>query len=259
MPKPPVLPRGGFIVRINGFDMYCEVEGEGPFLVFLPGAMVCVDVFRPLVEAFRKRFTVLTADASGQGRSALGAGPITYVSMADDLVRLFDHLGIAEADCFGIGDGGACGLQLLIDFSDRVRSASLSSTAFSHWCYTAFGKDFIRRMPELVKSPTGILKVFYDVYAQVSPAPERFMEMAGRVARTWASAPNFNKAMLATIEKPTLVISSDRDDFVTEAAFRRLAACIPGARLAHFPGMAHVPGVFRDAVAGAVAMFVGAV
>jgi pimeloyl-ACP methyl ester carboxylesterase len=256
MATPLPLPRGGFTVRINGFDMYCEVEGEGPLLVFLPGAFAGVDVFRPLVEAFRSRFTVLTADANGQGRSTLGPGPITYVSMTADLVRLFDHLGIAEADCFGLGDGGCCGLHLLVDFSHRIRSVSISSTIYAITAYTAFGRDRVTTIAQQMAAPQGFLKAVKDIYAQVSPNPDKFDEMARRAAKTWASQPSFNRAILSTIEKPTLVIASDRDEFVPDAAFRRLAEWIPGSKLKQIPGMGHVPGVFSDVLSGLVAKFV---
>jgi pimeloyl-ACP methyl ester carboxylesterase len=259
MPNPPALPRGGFTLPINGFDMYCEVGGDGPLLVFLPGALVGVDVHRHLVEAFRKRFTVLTGDAKGQGRSTLGRGPITYVSMTSDVIRLLDHFGIGEADFFGIGDGGVCGFHLLVDYSHRVRSVSMSGAPYSHAAYTQFGRDFIDRIGGRMLAPTGYLKVFRDSYAMTSPNPAQFDEVARRVAKTWGSQPNFNKAMLATIEKPALVISCDRDEFISEAAFRRVAAWIPKARLAHFPGMGHLPAMFRDALVAKVADFVASI
>ena len=249
------LPRGGFTVPINGFDMYCEVGGEGPLLVFLPGGMVGVDMHRPLVETFRRHFTVLNADGNGQGRSTLGPGPITYVSLAADLVALLDHLGIAEADFFGLGDGGVCGLHLLIDFSHRVRSVALSGAPYAHSAYTDFGRSFIERIAEQMAAPSGLLKMFADAYATVSPQPEQFDEMVQRLVRTWVSQPNFNRAMLATIDKPTLIISSDRDEFIPEAEFRRMAMWIPSATMAQIPGMGHVPGVFQDVLADAVVEF----
>ena len=256
MSELPALPKGGFTVPINGFDMYCEAEGEGPLLVFLPGGMVGVDMHRALVETLRRRFTVLTADANGQGRSTLGPGPITYVSMAADMVALFDRLQIQAADCFGLGDGGCCGLHMLIDFSHRVRSVSLCGTPWSHSAYTDFGRAFVKHIADHAAEPKGFLKMFAGAYASYSPHPEQFEEMIRRLAVTWASEPNFTRPALSAIEKPTLVISSDRDEFVLEAEFRRMASLIPQSTLVQIPGMGHVPGIFADDVAEAVATFI---
>ena len=57
--------------------------------------------------------------------------PITYGRMAFDAIGLLDYLGIHSAHVIGHSDGGCTTLHLLIDYSDRVRSATLIGTPFN--------------------------------------------------------------------------------------------------------------------------------
>ena len=257
MTKDTTLPHGSFSVRINGFDMYCEVAGTGPLLVWLPGAFAGVDRLRHLTDVFRQHFTVLTADANGQGRSTLGPGPITYVSMTADLVSLLDHLSIPSADFFGISDGGVCGLHMLVDFAHRVRSVSITGTPYSHAAYSEGARQLLATMEQVATTgETG--KAFREAYAAHSPNPERFAEVVRRSARTWASQPNFNQAMIATIERPTLVVTTDADAYIPEQELQRVGDWIPGAKVVKIPGMPHLPTDHADQLARTVRDFVTA-
>lgn len=255
MTQSKALPSGAFSVPINGFDMYCEVAGAGPLLVWLPGAFAGVDRLRHLTDAFRQHFTVLTADANGQGRSTLGPGPITYVSMTADLVSLLDHLSIRSADFFGISDGGVCGLHMLIDFGHRVRSVSMTGTPYSHEAYTAEARQLVTTIEQMATTGEAAT-AFRDAYAKYSPNPERFAEVVHRSARTWASQPNFNQAMIETIERPTLVVTTDADAYIPEQELRRVGEWIRGAEIVKIPGMPHLPVEQADVLARTVRDFV---
>lgn len=249
------LPQGSFSEHINGFDMYCEIAGSGPLLIWLPGAFAGVDRLRALVDAFRQKFTVLTADANGQGRSSLGPGPITYVSMTADLVSLMDRLTISDAHFFGISDGGVCGLHMLVDFAHRVRSVSMSGTPYSHEAYSPSARQLLANFSaNLVGSPT--LAAVKAAYEQWSPFPAQFMQMASRAARTWETQPNFNQAMLSTITAATLVVTTDCDEYIPEVELRRLAQWIPSAKAFQMSGMPHSPVAHADGLATAVRQFV---
>lgn len=251
------LQRGAFSVPINGFDMYCEVAGTGPLLVWLPGAFAGVDRLRHLTDAFRRHFTVLTADANGQGRSTLGPGPITYVSMTADLVSLLDHLAIPSADFFGISDGGVCGLHMLIDFSHRVRSVSMSGTPYSHEAYTAQARHLVTTIEQIATTGETVT-AFREAYAQYSPNPERYAEVVHRCALTWGSQPNFNRAMLQTIARPTLVVTTEADAYISERELQQVGDWIPGAKIVKIPGMPHLPVEQADLLACTVRDFVQA-
>jgi pimeloyl-ACP methyl ester carboxylesterase len=255
--KEPALSPGSFTVPINGFRMYCEVAGTGPLLVWLPGAFAGVDRLRPLIDGFRRYFTVLTADANGTGRSTLGPGPITYVSMTADLVTLLDHLAVESAHFFGISDGGVCGLHMLIDFAHRVRSVSMSGTPYSHAAYSDTGRKVVSEMEALATTGTAVI-AFRDAYALWSPNPEQFGEVVRRSARTWRTQPNFNQAMIGTIDRPTLVVTTDADEYIPEAELQRVGDWIPGARMVKIPGMPHAPLANPDPLAVAVRDFIGA-
>jgi len=76
------------------------------------------------------------------------------------------------------------------------------------------------------------------------------------VARQMAAivADGDRRAMLATIQAPTLVIHGEADPLVPLAGGKDTAANIPGARLMTIPGMGHdLPLALVDTLADAVA------
>lgn len=71
---------------------------------------------------------VITFDARGTGRSSQALLRTKTRYMAADALALLDHLGVAQADVFGLSLGGMVATWLAIDAPARVRRVVLGST-----------------------------------------------------------------------------------------------------------------------------------
>lgn len=257
------LEPGTFTVEIDDLALYCEVRGSGPLMIVQNGAWL--DTFTglftdPLMNALAKQHTVLTFDARGQGRSTAGKGPITYGRLAADTVRLMDGLGIDSAHFIGHSDGGCIQLRLLIDFSDRIHTATLLGTPYSHEAYSAKTQAFFSRwFDEMVRGepmeddlwPQGL----EQRYLEVSPHPGRLGEMRLQQRRCWSTGPNVSLRQLATIDRPVLVVVAGKDDSVPPEQFAILADSIPGSERVHFPDMTHDIEPYVDEISKAATRF----
>ena len=144
---------GGSHVDVDDIRMYFERHGSGqPLVLVQPLSGESWDPVRTLLA---ERYDVVNPDMRGQGRSSDGDGPITYGRMAADLVRFLDRLEIRAAHFVGWSDGGCDVLHLLVDFPDRVRSATLIGTPLHHDDYVPYGLDFLRRMFAELRSGEG--------------------------------------------------------------------------------------------------------
>ena len=53
----------------NDVDLYHELGGDGPDLLFLNGSGATLETSAPLIDRLRRHFRVLAFDARGLGRS----------------------------------------------------------------------------------------------------------------------------------------------------------------------------------------------
>jgi len=93
----------------------CEVAGEGPPVLLVPGLGDTVWVWRRLTPALETAYRVCAVEPRGHGRSASPAGPYTLGEMAADLAGLAERLGLARPVIIGHGLGAQAALVLAID------------------------------------------------------------------------------------------------------------------------------------------------
>ena len=107
---------------VPGAKLSYQVTGDGPLVVFIPGAGGEGAGFHPIAQHLASSYRVLTYDRRGFGASVLD-GPQDYSvrlhTDADDVARLIHQEG-GRARVFGSSSGAIVALQLLIDHPDAV-------------------------------------------------------------------------------------------------------------------------------------------
>ncbi|MFI1379425.1 alpha/beta fold hydrolase [Embleya sp. NPDC020886] len=96
--------------RVNGADLYYEVEGDGVPLVLVHGSWTDHNGWRPVVPALAESYRVVTYDRRGHGRSTGPAGPGSRVQDEDDLAALLEWLDPAPAHVVGNSFGASTAL-----------------------------------------------------------------------------------------------------------------------------------------------------
>jgi pimeloyl-ACP methyl ester carboxylesterase len=114
-------------IHTNGTDLYCEVRGDGPPVVFISGATGDAGHYEHVAEHLADEFTVITYDRRGNSRSPKPEGWVqtSNAEQADDAAGLISALQVAPAGVFGNSGGGAIALELLLRHPKLVRGAIL--------------------------------------------------------------------------------------------------------------------------------------
>ncbi len=178
------------------------------------------------------------------------AGWPTIADLANDVRLLLDRLEIRSAHIVGLSLGGAVALQLAAEDPARVRSL-VAVNAFARLRAT---RGSLRRGIERTwLAATGRMD---ELGRRVADGlfPDRGQEafraaaaarLAGNRPLTYikllAAVGRFDlRSRLEEIRAPTLVVVGEQDTTVPLRCKLELAAHIPGARLARFPGSRHV-------------------
>jgi pimeloyl-ACP methyl ester carboxylesterase len=186
---------------------------------------------------------VLGLDCRGHGRSEKPHDPAAYARriMADDAVRLLDHLDIAEADYLGYSMGARIGLEAVIAHPDRLRRAVLGG--LGRWDGSGRSELIARRMrgDESVTDP--IANMFHQ-FAAARP----INDLEALACCILGPQSPLTGAELAAISLPVAIMAGDQDPIARGAP--ELAAQIPGARYVPIAGRNHMNAVparqFKD-------------
>jgi pimeloyl-ACP methyl ester carboxylesterase len=111
----------------NDTDLYCEVRGDGPPVLFISGGTGDASHFERVAERLADEFRVVTYDRRGNSRSPRPAGWTTTsnAQQADDAAGLIQALEMAPAVLFGNSGGGAIALEVLLKHPALVGGAIL--------------------------------------------------------------------------------------------------------------------------------------
>lgn len=244
LPPTPILPKAnksGY-ASINGVQIWYAIFGSGKPIILLHGALANSNYWGNQIPALAKKYTVITMDSRGQGRSSHNNEPYSYDLMASDVIGLMDFLKIKQAAIIGWSDGAIIGLNIAINHPKRI----------SH--LFAFGAN---------SNPNGI----YDIsnvtifntflarakieYEQLSPTPTEYNLLLEKLQKMMTNQPNFSKQQLNSIQVPIWIVDGDHDEGIRREDTEFMAAQIPNAGLLLLPNVNHFafiqdPKLFTD-------------
>lgn len=184
-------------------------------------------------------FRVIAFDNRGHGQSEKLYDPADYgaPAMAEDALRLLDHIGIANADVMGFSMGARIAAFLTLAHPERVRSA----------IFAGLGINMVRGMgaPEVIAAALEAPNAediksdaarSFRVFAEQTRSDRRALAACMRSSRDKITA-----EQLAAISVPVLVAVGTED--VIGGSGPELAALIPGAEVLEIVGKDHMKSV----------------
>lgn len=240
-------------IDLDGARFRYRFDGpvEAPVLLLSNSLGTDLEMWSAQVPAWSRSFRVLRYDTRGHGQSAVTAGPYTIDRLGVDALALLDALALPRVHCCGLSLGGMTGMWLAAHAPARVDRLVLSNTA----AQIAPPELWNARIDAVDKG--GMAAVVDAVLARWFTAPfvaaggaalvaMRAMLLAcpaqGYMAACAAVRDMDQRAAVARIIAPTLVIAGTDDLATPPAAGRFLAEAIPGARYAELPA-AHIANV----------------
>lgn len=117
--------------EVNGISIHYEIDGPdtAPVIACSHCLSGSLHVWEDQVRVLRDKYRVLRFDTRGHGESSAPEGPYTMGMLADDVIGLFDALGIAKAHFIGISMGGMMAQTLALNHPERFLSLILCDTA----------------------------------------------------------------------------------------------------------------------------------
>ena len=194
-------------------------------------------------------------DQLGHGASPAPPGPYTIERLGRAALALLDHLGLARASFVGVSIGGMAGQWLASHAPDRIDRVVLLCTS-AHLPPARFWHDRAKTVRDAgtvdVVADAVVARWLTPAFAAANPATVATLRamLAAQPAEGYAAcceaiAAMDQRADLAGIRAPTLVIGGAQDAAIPATHQEHLATVIPGARLEILDPGAHVVSVER--------------
>ena len=257
----------------GGVEIYYEVTGTGPSLVLVHEFSGSCRSWSRQVEAFRKRYSVITYNCRGYPPSSVPQDPSLYSQdhSVGDLLGLLDNLKIDSPYVGGFSMGGAIALNFALDHPRRVRALILAGTGTGSTDREQFVRDYSPIADRLESD--GPRAVFDEYYTRmVTRIPlrrknlstwkefsEEFARLSGLGLAYTLRGVQFKRptihaleARLEELRAPTLILVGEEDEPALEPS-RFMHKVIPNSKLVVFPGTGHTlnleePECFNEAV-----------
>ena len=256
-----------------GVQIFYQVTGEGFPLIWSHEFAGSYESWEPQTRHFSRRYRVITYNDRGYPPSDVPDDPAAYSQdiTIEDLRRLMDHLGLAQAYIGGLSMGGGVALNFALRYPERccaIIVASTGSGTTHNEAFRAGGAAMADRL--LAEGTPPVMKDYGSGPTRVQlrrKDPKGYAEfmqlLLGHNARGSAytfrgvqlQRPTIDRLIprLNELQVPTLIMVGDEDDPCIEPAIM-LKRAIPRSGLAVLPQCGHAinleePALFNRIVA----------
>ena len=115
---------------INGVPINFTLDGPtgAPLITFAHALSLNLRSFDNQIDAFKDQYQVLRLDLRGHGKTDRDGGSFSMEDLADDVVGLWDHIGVEKSHFVGSSLGAMVGLALAFDHADRLSSLTFMAS-----------------------------------------------------------------------------------------------------------------------------------
>jgi pimeloyl-[acyl-carrier protein] methyl ester esterase len=243
-----------------GDRLWYREQGQGPALVLVHGWCMSSLVWRFQLDRLSAGFRVIAPDLRGHGDSPLGSGECSMETFAADIAALFHHLDLTGAILAGWSLGSLVAVSALPLLGRRVDGLALicgtprftSSEDFPHGLARVEADGMALKVRRNLKRALEgfVARMFVpgelagdgreeQIRALLAavPVPETDVAFQSLASLVGADV----RKQLPAIDRPTLVISGERDPICPSPASAYMAERIPACRHVVYAGCGHAP------------------
>lgn len=240
-------------VRIRFRDI-----GRGQPVVLIHGLTRSLDDWVGLGDSLARDHRVIALDVRGFGRSTRVTDRSRLgVEMANDVIRLLDHLGISSAHLAGHSMGALIAANIAANHPERVSGVSLIAGPFYEEA-GAFAKDEAGFAADVERGAgiSRLIKWFFPNMPDSAVAAENAAAMRANNPATVAAAMRSMDALTirpsatGVARVPALIIVGSADPLAPQS--RWIASWWPRARLVEVPNADHLSILYTPQVLAAM-------
>ena len=241
------------MTRITAAGTAYELNGQGPAVVLVHGMGMNRAMWQWLVPALTPQFQVLSYDLLGHGESVEPAGRPELRTFSEQIVELLDHSGLARAAVAGFSLGGMIARRFALDHPGRLSALAILHSAHdrSPAERAAMGQrvEKVNQSGPAAMVDGALLRWFTEEFRTRQPAMMALVrgwmaanrkEVYAPIYRVLAEDDAELAEPIAEIRCPTLVMTGAEDLGNSPDMTQRMAAAIPGAKVAILPGLRHM-------------------
>jgi pimeloyl-ACP methyl ester carboxylesterase len=252
---------------IHGHDIAFRWEGQGPLLVLIHGMAGSSSMWRHVIPALARRFTVVAPDLLGHGASAKPRTDYSLGAHASTVRDLLAALGYDRGTLVGHSFGGGVAMQTTYLFPERcerlvlvgsgglglevnalLRALSLpgAEVALPIGCRPLLGdlaRAALRFLEQRGRRPDPVLAEIVGSYASLADADARraFVQTLCSVIDRYGQRVSARDRLYLTADVPTVFVWGTDDPVIPVAHARDAHASMPGSRLELFDAAGHFP------------------
>jgi pimeloyl-ACP methyl ester carboxylesterase len=220
------------IVAVGDANIWYTVFGaqNGKTVTLLHGGGANSNYWAHLARALSSEYKVIVIDSRGHGRSSFGTRPLSYTSMADDVIAVLDHLKVGRTAVGGWSDGANIGFNLTLKYPERISG---------HYAFAGNSNPGgMQAAP-----PNSAFQTFAartpSEFKRLSPVPADFGKINAALLAMWKTQPQLSKNDLNKIKAPTWIVHAERDEVIRETHAREIAASISNAKFVLLKEVSH--------------------
>ncbi len=231
---------GNIFESAGSAQIYFEETGDpaGKPMLLLHGGFGNLEEFNPVIAELQGRYRLIAMDSRGQGRSTLGAEPLTYKALQGDVEALLHQLGIEELSVFGMSDGGILAYRLACFTQLKMEKII---TIGSRWS----GQNALDTADQMEGVPASYWRSQFpdkvEKYEALN-AEADFEKLTIALEAMWMdqSETGYPNEAIQHIKCPVLICKGDADNIIKRQFVVDAADRIPHAQLAIIPAASHL-------------------
>ena len=204
-------------------------------ILLLHGANGSARELDPLAAPLRAHANVIAHDLPGHGGRAVPER-LSFEAAAADAIERLDREGVERAVVVGYSLGGYLALYLASKYPQRVLGACAIAAKFTFDAETVKQWSYLAQ-PARLERPGNPRAA--EMLVAHGPGWHAVTLANTALFRSLGQAPPLAEADFRAIERPVLLVNSNRDPLVQWDETLRIGGLVPGARLVMFYGLAH--------------------
>lgn len=211
---------------------------EAPALFLLHGGTMTASWnWSQAIPVLAESYRLIAPDSAGHGHSSNPRPNLRYEDMAEDVLDLAEELGLTQAAFYGFSDGA----QVALELAGRAPGfpTALVLSAVMHRLTPGYYSSMRDLIGHDGYASDGWDNSHPDMAADFHLHHDDWSALAPQIWELWTRPIELAPEHLARVTAPTLLLTGDRDPFVSLEQTVELLRLLQAGELAVIPGAGH--------------------